>query len=197
MGESSQREILSYRLAAHVFRYLRQTFWQLTRSWQILLGRDDNKLLRRSPWGFDAVMQFPFFWGGGGGVGEWGSGGVGIKIKQDALWPMWKWWTHYFAAHSALQIISLFWGICQYGLGCFSIAKNIYFRYCGDDCCLHQRSTSTINTIILGLRRVVFYDGSNWLLTMRGEVGLQKESLQISDYQNLVSLRSLTRLFFC
>ena len=70
MGESSQREILSYWLAAHVFRYLRQTFWQLTRSRQILLGRDDNKLLRRSPWGFDAVMQFPFFWVGG--VGEWG-----------------------------------------------------------------------------------------------------------------------------
>ena len=57
------------------------------------------------------------FWGGGGGVG------VGIKSKQGALWPMWKWWTHYFAAHSALQIISLFCGICQYGLGSFSIEK--------------------------------------------------------------------------
>ena len=80
--------------------------------------------------------------------------------------------------------------------GMFSaLKKNIYFRYCGDDC-LHQRSTSTINTIILGLRRVVFYDGSNWLITMRGEVRLQKESLQISDYQNLLSLRSLSELFF-
>ena len=44
----------SYRLAAHVFRYLRQTMWQLTRSWQILFGMDDNELLRRSPWDFDA-----------------------------------------------------------------------------------------------------------------------------------------------
>ena len=102
-----------------------------------------------------------------------------------------------FAAYSALQIISLFCGICQYGLGSFSIEKNTYFRYCGDDCCLHQRSTSTINTIILRLRRFVFDDGSNWLIAMRGEVGLQKESLQISDYQNLVSLRSLSRFFFC
>ena len=80
--------------------------------------------------------------------------------------------------------------------GLSALKKNIYFRYCGDDCCLHQRSTSTINTIILGLRRVVFYDGSYWLITMRGEVGLQKESLQISDYQNLLSLRSLSELFF-
>ena len=129
------------------------------------------------------------FWGGGGV-------GVGIKSKRGALWPMWKWWTHYFAAHSALQIISLFAVFASMVWGLSALKKNVYFRYCGDDCCLHQRSTSTINTIILGLRRVVFYDGSNWLITMRGEVGLQKESLQISDYQNLVSLRSLSELFF-
>ena len=103
-----------------------------------------------------------------------------------------------FAAYSALQIIRLFCGICQYGLGSFSIEKiYIYFRFYGDDCWLHQRSTSTINTIILGLNRVVFYDGSNWLITMRGEVGLQKESLQISDYLSSICLRSLSRLFFC
>ena len=54
MGESAQEKFSSYRLVAHVFRYLRQKVWQLTRSWQILFGRDDNKLLRRSPWGFDA-----------------------------------------------------------------------------------------------------------------------------------------------
>ena len=44
----------SYRLPAHVFRYLQQTIWQLTRSWQILFGVDDNELLRRSPWDGDA-----------------------------------------------------------------------------------------------------------------------------------------------
>ena len=55
MGESAQEKFSSYRLVAHVFRYLRQKLiWQLTRSWQILFGRDGNKLLRRSPWGFDA-----------------------------------------------------------------------------------------------------------------------------------------------
>ena len=101
-----------------------------------------------------------------------------------------------FAAYSALQIISLFCGICQYGLGSFSIEKKKNFRFYGDDCWLHQRSTSTINTIILGLHRVLFYDSSNWLITMRGEVGLQKESLQISDYLSSISLRSLSRLFF-
>ena len=31
-----------------------------------------------------------------------------------------------FAAYSALQIISLFCGICQYGLGSFSIENKIY-----------------------------------------------------------------------
>ena len=101
-----------------------------------------------------------------------------------------------FAAYSALQIISLFSGICQYDLGSLGIEKK-YFRFYGDDCWLHQRSTSTINTIILGLHRVVFYDGSNWLITMRGEVGLQKESLQILDYLSSISLKSLSRLFFC
>ena len=54
-GESAQEKYSSYRLVAHVFRYLRQKLiWQLTRSWQILFGRDGNQLLRRSPWGFDA-----------------------------------------------------------------------------------------------------------------------------------------------
>ena len=62
---------------------------------------------------------------------------------------------------------SMVWGLS-------ALKKDIYFRFCGDDCWLHQRSTSTINTIILGLCRVVFYDGSNWLITMRGEGGLQK-----------------------
>ena len=73
---------------------------------------------------------------------------------------------------------SVFCGIFQYGLGSFSIEKKmyIYFRYCREDCCLHQPSTSTVNTIILGLRRVVFYDGPNWLITMRGGVGLQIHS---------------------
>ena len=42
-----------YRLAAHVFRYLRQTFWQLTISWPIWFRRDDNELPRRSSRGFD------------------------------------------------------------------------------------------------------------------------------------------------
>ena len=52
----------------------------------------------------------------------------------------------------------------------------------------------TVKKIILGLRRAVFYGGSNWLITM---VGLQTESLQISDYQSLVTLKSLSvsRLF--
>ena len=55
MGESAQEKYSSYRLVAHVFRYLRQKLiWQLRRSWQILFGRDGNQLLRRSPWGFDA-----------------------------------------------------------------------------------------------------------------------------------------------
>ena len=80
--------------------------------------------------------------------------------------------------------------------GLSALKKNIYFRYCGDDCCLHQRSTSTINTIILGLRRVVFYDGSNWLIAMRGGVGLQKESLQISDYQIVFTALLLLRVLF-
>ena len=79
--------------------------------------------------------------------------------------------------------------------GLSALKKNIYFRYCGDDC-LHQRSTSTINTIILGLRRVVFYDGSNWLIAMRGGVGLQKESLQISDYQIVFTALLLLRVLF-
>ena len=80
--------------------------------------------------------------------------------------------------------------------GLSALKKYIYFRYCGDDCCLHQRSTSTINTIILGLRRVVFYDGSNWLIAMRGGVGLQKESLQISDYQIVFTALLLLRVLF-
>ena len=48
-----KKKLSSYRLAAHVFRYLRQTFWQLTISWQIWFRRDDNQLLRRSSKGFD------------------------------------------------------------------------------------------------------------------------------------------------
>ena len=81
--------------------------------------------------------------------------------------------------------------------GLSALKKKIYFRFYGDDCWLHQRSTSTINTIILGLHRVLFNDSSNWLITMRGEVGLQKESLQISDYLSSISRRSLSQLFFC
>ena len=69
--------------------------------------------------------------------------------------------------------------------GLSALKKNIYFRYCGDDC-LHQRSTSTINTIILGLRRVVFYDGSNWLIAMRGGVGLQIHSARRVGYKRKV-----------
>ena len=131
--------------------------------------------------------NFLFFFGGGGG-----------KSKLGALWPMWKWWTQYFCSVFSpsnykfiLRHLPVWFGVFQHW------KQNIYFRFYGDDCWLHQRSTSTINTIILGLRRVVFYDGSNWLITMRGEVGLQKESLQISDYLSSISLRSLSRLFFC
>ena len=80
--------------------------------------------------------------------------------------------------------------------GLSALKKKIYFRFYGDDCWLHQRSTSTINTIILGLHRVVFYDGSNWLIAMRGGVGLQKESLQISDYQIVFTALLLLRVLF-
>ena len=129
------------------------------------------------------VIQFPLFFFGGGGGGEGGGGTAGLRVNKMHYGLCENGELSIFAAHSALQIISLFCGICQYGLGSFCIEKNTYFPFCGDYCCLHQRSTSTINTIILGLHRVVFHDGSNWLITMRGEVGLQKESLQISDYQ--------------
>ena len=54
MGESSQREILVLPVSRPCFSLSSAKIWQLTRSWQILFGRDDNKLLRRSPWGFDA-----------------------------------------------------------------------------------------------------------------------------------------------
>ena len=64
--------------------------------------------------------------------------------------------------------------------------KYIHFPYCRDDCCLHQPSTSTINTNILGLRRVVFYDGSNWLIAMRGGVGLQIHSTRRVGYKRKV-----------
>ena len=54
LAKVHKQKFSSYRLAAHVFRYLQQTFWQFTRSWQILFGMDDNELLRRSPWHFGA-----------------------------------------------------------------------------------------------------------------------------------------------
>ena len=47
-----KEKLSSYRLAAHVFRYLQQTFLQLTISWQIWF-RDDNELLHRSSRGFN------------------------------------------------------------------------------------------------------------------------------------------------
>ena len=67
----------------------------------------------------------------------------------------------------------------------FSLLKNNIFVF------------ETLKEIILGLRRAVCYGGSNWLITMRGEDGLQTESLQISDYQSLATLKSLSisRLF--
>ena len=74
--------------------------------------------------------------------------------------------------------------------------KYIYFRYCRDDCCLHQRSTSTINTIILGLRRVVCYDGSNWLIAMRGGVGLQTYSARRVGYKRKVYRFQITRAWY-
>ena len=124
-------------------------------------------------------------------------GGAGLRVNKVHYGLCENGELSTFAAYSALQILSLFCRIYQYGLGSFSFEKNTYFRFCGDDCYSDQRSASTLNPIILGLHRVVFYDGSNWLITMRGGVGLQKESLQISDYLSLVSLRSLSRLFFC
>ena len=90
------------------------------------------------------------------------------------------------------MVNSIFCGICQYGLGSFSI----YFRYCRDDCCLHQPSTSTINTIILGLRRVVFYDGSNWLIAVRGGVGLQIHSARRVAYKRKVYRFEITRAWY-
>ena len=54
LAKVHKQKFSSYLLATHVVRYLKQTFWQLTRSWQILFGMDDNELLRRSPWHFDA-----------------------------------------------------------------------------------------------------------------------------------------------
>ena len=42
----------------------------------------------------------------------------------------------------------------------------------------------------------MFYDGSNWLIAMRGGVGLQKESLQISDYQIVFTALLLLRVLF-
>ena len=53
LAKVHKQKFSSYRLA-HVFRDLQQTFWQFTRSWQILFGMNDNELLRRSPWHFDA-----------------------------------------------------------------------------------------------------------------------------------------------
>ena len=54
MGESSQREILVLPFSLPCFSLSSQQFWQLTISWQIWFGRDDNELLRRSSSGFDA-----------------------------------------------------------------------------------------------------------------------------------------------
>ena len=93
----------------------------------------------------------------------------GGESKLGALWPMWKWWTQYFCSVFSpsnykfiLRHLPVWFGVFQHW------KQNIYFRFYGDDCWLYQRSTSTINTIILGLRQVVFYDGSNWLITIRG-----------------------------
>ena len=113
-------------------------------------------------------------------------GGGGVKSKQDALSPMGKWWTQYFAVFS-----STVWG-----LSALKKKMYIYFRYCRDDCCLHQPSTSTVNTIILGLRRVVFYDGPNWLITMRGGVGLQIHSALRVGYKKKVYRFQITRAWY-
>ena len=123
-------------------------------------------------------MQLSFFLEGEGG-------GRGVKSKQGALWPMGKWWTQYFAVFA-----STVWGL-------WALKKiYIYFRYCRDDCCFHQRSTSTINTIILGLRRVVCYDGSNWLIAMRGGVGLQIHSARRVGYKRKVYRFQITRAWY-
>ena len=106
---------------------------------------------------------------------------------------MLKWWTQCFCSvfnHSNYKFILRYLPVW---FGVFQHWKKYLLSFLWRWLLL----TSTINTIILRLRRVVFFDGSNWLITMRGEVGLQKESLQISDYLSLVSLRSLSRLFFC
>ena len=85
---------------------------------------------------------------------------------------------------------SEFCGICQYGFGSFSIEKKIYTFV------IVEPSTSTINTILLGLRRVVFYDGSNWLIAMRGRVGLQIPSARRVGYKRKVYRFQITRAWY-
>ena len=62
-------------------------------------------------------MQFPFFWGGGRGEA------AGVRVNNVHYGLCENGVVSIFAAYSALQIISLFCGICQYGLGSFSIEK--------------------------------------------------------------------------
>ena len=67
------------------------------------------------------VMQFPFL-GGREGGGE----AAGLRVNNVHYGLCENGVLSIFAAYSALQIISLFCGICQYGLGSFSIEKKIY-----------------------------------------------------------------------
>ena len=67
------------------------------------------------------VMQFPFL-GGRGGGGE----AAGLRVNNVHYGLCENGVLSIFAAYLALQIISLFCGICQYGLGSFSIEKKIY-----------------------------------------------------------------------
>ena len=61
-------------------------------------------------------MQFPFFGGGGGEAAGLRVNNVHYGLCENGVLSI-------FAAYSVLQIISLFCGICQYGLGSFSIEK--------------------------------------------------------------------------
>ena len=114
-------------------------------------------------------MQFPsFFWGGGG---------RGVESKHDTLWPMWKWWTQYFCSVFSPSNHKFILRYFPVWFEVFQHWKKIY-------------------TIILGLRQVVFYDGSNWLITMRGSVGLQIHSTRRVGYKKKVYRFQITRAWY-
>ena len=98
------------------------------------------------------VMQF--FLGGG-----WGAGGG--KEEARCIMAYVKMVNSVFLKRIQPFKLQVYFAVFASMVWELSALQKKKFRCCGYDCCLHQHSTSTINTIILELRRLVFYDGSN------------------------------------